>query len=425
MVTECVLTDVMNTPTGKPTPSDIKRTRRDRYAGLGVWLPVFLALAPVNLTAADQPKNENLRGATLRAIGRGLEYLAASQSPEGAWMAFDRPHPAITSLAVQALAQDDRYGRDHPAVRRGLAFVLRYVQPDGGIYVPEEGMRNYHTSVALMALASLKDASHEQTIRDAQRFLKKLQWDEGEGHERSSPWYGGVGYGHHKRPDLSNTQLMLEALKQSGLAEDDPVYQKALTFVARCQMLGERNDQPFAAETADGGFIYSPANGGESKAGLDIVDGKPRLRSYGSMTYAGFKSLLYAGLSHDDVRVQRALAWIQKNYTLQHNPNMPLEKSKQGLYYYYHAFARALHAWGEDSIEDAAGVPHRWREELCRTLIALQRDDGSWVNDADRWFEGNPDLVTAYAVLALQTALAPPRVDGHDAKSLQKAGQPD
>ncbi len=340
-----------------------------------------------------------------KAIDKGLSFLLASQDQQGAWLAFDRPHPAITALAAKCLAQDEKYGRDHPAVKRGLAYVVRHVQPDGGIYVKGEGMRNYHTSVALMALAAGKDPAHAKTIRGAQRFLKELQWDAGEGHETSSVWYGGAGYGKHKRPDLSNTQYMLEALKQSGLSEDDPVYKKAMTFVTRCQMLGEVNDQAFAAESVDGGFVYSPANGGESKAGTRATEGAPRLRSYGSMTYAGFKSLLYAGVARDDPRVRHAVDWIRRHYTLDSNPNMPDTASKQGLFYYYHVFARALDAWGEETIVDGANVPHRWRAELCRTLAGMQRSDGSWVNDEDRWYEGNPHLVTAYAVLALQTAL--------------------
>jgi squalene-hopene/tetraprenyl-beta-curcumene cyclase len=269
-------------------------------------------------------------------------------------------------------------------------------------------MRNYHTSVAIMALAATKNPAHASTIRNAQQFLKKLQWDAGEGHETSSAFFGGQGYGRHKRPDLSNTQLMLEALHQSGLPSDDPVYQKAMVFISRCQMLGATNDQPFAESVDDGGFVYTPANGGESKAGTDVVDGRPRLRSYGSMTYAGFKSMLYANLGRDDVRVQRALQWIRRHYTLDHNPNMPHAQSKEGLYYYYHVFARALSVWGEESIVDANEVPHAWRTELCERLLSLQREDGSWVNEEDRWFEGNPDLVTAYAVLSLQTALSSP-----------------
>jgi len=59
----------------------------------------------------------------------------------------------------------------------------------------------------------------------------------------------------------------------------------------------------------------------------------------------------------------------------------------------------------EPTIADGKGVKHSWREDLCGKLISLQNKDGSWVNTADRWYEGNPALVTAYAVLALQTAL--------------------
>ena len=341
------------------------------------------------------------------SIDRALEYLAGTQRQDGAWEAFEKPNPAITALAVKALTQDQAFGPNHPAVRRGLSFVLRFVQQDGGIYVPDSGMRNYHTSVALMALAATRDPAHAETIRRAQTFLKKLQWDGGEGHETSSAWYGGQGYGRHKRPDLSNTQLMLEALKQSGLPADDPVYQKALVFVSRCQMLGETNDQPFAKGSSDGGFVYTPVGGGESKAGTRMEDETPRLRSYGSMSYAGFKSMLYARVDRNDVRVRRAVEWIKRHYTLATNPNMPDEQSQQGLYYYYFIFAKTMQAWGVEELTDGHGVPRRWRTELIEALAARQREDGSWANEADRWYEGNPHLVTSYAVLALQTALTP------------------
>lgn len=346
-----------------------------------------------------------LRVKAQASVAKALKYLAAGQGEDGGWEAFGRSHPAITALVVKCLMQDEHYGPNHPIAKRGLDFVLRFVQPDGGVYVPGEGMRNYHTSVALLALSAQKDAAHAATIKNAQRFLKRLQWDAGEGHETSSTFYGGQGYGKHKRPDLSNTQLMLEALHQSGLPADDPVYRKALVFVSRCQMLGRSNDQTFADESVDGGFVYTPVGGGESKAGTEVVAGRPRLRSYGSMTYAGFKSLLYANVDRNDARVQGAIAWIRRHYTLGHNPNMPETKSKQGLYYYYHVFARAMYAWGEKSIRDVDGISHNWRGELAEKLMSLQRPDGSWVNEEDRWFESNPHLVTAYAVLAIQTLL--------------------
>ncbi len=366
-----------------------------------------IACSGGSIAFGAEPAKVNLATATAarKAIAKGLAFLEKTQGANGAWKSMDRPHPAITSLAMKSFAQDDHYGPRHRVVARAVDYLLTFVQPNGGIYVEGEGMRNYHTSVALMALSAVKDARHAKTVHRAQEYLKRLQWDGGEGHEAGSSWYGGAGYGKHQRPDLSNTQLMLEALAQSGLALNDPVYQKGLAFVSRCQMLGKTNDQAFAAESVDGGFVYTAANGGESKAGTSIQGGKPQLRSYGSMTYAGFKSMLYAGLSRDDPRVVKAVAWIAKYYTLDRNPNLPDEASLQGLYYYFHTFSRALHAWGEETIVDAQGLPHHWRKELCDKIVALQREDGSWINDQDRWYEGNPQLVTAYAILAMQTAL--------------------
>ncbi len=372
------------------------------------WLPAWLVVSCLGINQLqDGPAlTLDLRTGAQASLERGLEYLAAGQQAGGGWEAFGQPHLGVSALVVKCLVQSAHHGPKHPAVRRGLSFILRHVQPDGGIYAPDQGMRNYHSSVALMALAAAKDHVHAKTIKEAQNFLKRLQWDGGEGHEASSTWYGGQGYGKQKRPDLSNTQMMLEALHQSGLPAEDPVYQKAMVFITRCQMLGRENDQAFAGGSTDGGFIYSPVNGGESKAGTLIVEGKPRLRSYGSMTYAGFKSMLYARLDRDDVRVRRAVDWIRRFYTLDHNANMPDAQSHEGLYYYYLVFAKAMNAWGEEMFVDARGMPHPWRAELCERLIALQRKDGSWLNEADRWYEGNPHLVTAYAILAMQTALS-------------------
>jgi squalene-hopene/tetraprenyl-beta-curcumene cyclase len=367
-----------------------------------MFAPIFLTFC----TIAQQPtatQDPTLANRIDEATTKALAYLAASQAADGGWQVAGTSHPAISALVLKALAQDSHYGPNHPAVRRGVEYVMKFAQSDGGIYREEDGHKNYHTSVVLMMLASLKDPAQEKSMKAAQDFLRTLQWDEGEGHERNSPWYGGAGYGRGKRPDLSNTQMMIEALHESGLPPDDPAYKKALVFIQRCQMLGSTNDQPFAAGSQDGGFIYTPANDGESMAGTEVVGDRPRLRSYGSMTYAAFKSMLYAKVDRDDARVKAAVDWIRRNYTLDHNPNMPGEQSKQGLYYFYYVFAKALAAWGEETIADAAGDKHAWRNELAGKLLSLQRPDGSWFNEADRWMESNPYLVTAYAVLTLQT----------------------
>lgn len=339
------------------------------------------------------------------AVQKGLTFLANTQNADGGWTLRDKSDPALTALVAKCFIQFPDFGPDHPVSKRAINFITKSVQPDGGIYVTGTGHANYQTSVCLSALSATRDDKHKDIIAKAQNYLIKGQWDEDDEHDKESDWYGGAGYGKHKRPDLSNTQMMLEALHDSGLPADHPVYKKALQFISRSQMLTESNDQPFARGSTDGGFIYTPVGEGESKAGTETVNGKPRLRSYGSMTYAGFKSLLYCGLSRDDDRVKAALKWIQRHYTLDENPNMPGAQNKQGLFYYYHVFARALDAYGEDFLIDENDVKHPWRLELCNHLADLQRPDGSWINEADRWYEGNPHLVSAYAIFAIQAAV--------------------
>ncbi len=121
------------------------------------------------------------------------------------------------------------------------------------------------------------------------------------------------------------------------------------------------------------------------------------------MTYAGFKSMLYAGLSPDDVRVRAAFDWIRRHWTFEENPGL----GQQGLYYYYHTMARALRAGQQDSITDLSGTSHNWRHELIDAIASRQRGDGSWQNPADRWLEGQPVMATIYSVLALEEAIKP------------------
>jgi len=366
----------------------------------------LLVLVPARAEPA-KPKSPvlppGLDAQTRKAIDRGLAYLRSKQDKDGGWTAMYGP--AVTAIVAQAFAQNDKYGPQHPIVRRAVAGILRYQQSDGGLYDRTQNLANYQTSVALTLLASLDDPQNKERVAKAQAFLTQLQFDENESVDKADAWYGGAGYNEAKRPDLSNTQMMLEALHQSGLPKDHPVYQRALRFVSRCQLNEATNDLPLARGFSSGGFIYSPNAGGESKASEKLEEGQAPLRAYGTMTYAGFKSMIYASVARDDPRITASLKWIGRHYTLDENPNMPGKQSAEGLYYYYHVFARALNAWGEPLILDAKGAPHNWRRDLCRKLVSLQREDGSWVNTQPRWLEGDPDYVTGLTVLTLQTAL--------------------
>lgn len=329
-----------------------------------------------------------------QTVAKGIAFLLTQgRAEDGSYSAASGP--AVTALVTTALLRHGRSPAD-PAIAPSLAYLQRFAQPDGGIYRENSLYRNYETCLSMLCFREAnQDGRYDQLIAKANQFVKGIQWGAEEDFDRSSPAFGGAGYGNSKRPDLSNTSFFIEALRSTGEAADSEAIQNALLFVSRCQNLeSEFNDTPFAAKNPDGGFYYTAAAGGQSQAGPTETGG---LRSYGSMTYAGLKSLIYAGLGPDDPRVKAATAWLQRNYRLDTNPGM----GDSGLYYYYHTFSKTLSVLKQDRFIDSNGKAHLWRVELIDTLAKQQRPDGSWVNENSRWLEGDTNLVTAYALLAL------------------------
>jgi squalene-hopene/tetraprenyl-beta-curcumene cyclase len=326
-------------------------------------------------------------------VDKGAAYLEQAQAEDGSFSS--ESGTGVTSIVATALLKNGR-GADDPVVAKALKYLQQFVQEDGGIYKPGSNHRNYETCIAVVAFhLANKDGKYDDLVKNAEKYIKEVQWDTSEGHDESSMYYGGAGYGSHSRPDLSNTSFMIDTLKELGTSEDDPAIQRALIFVSRCQNLKtEHNDSEFADKNPDGGFYYTVAAGGTSQAGAEPDGG---LRSYGSMTYAGLKSMIFAGVKSDDERVQAAYEWISKHYDLSENPGM----ADSGLYYYYHTFAKALDAVGKAELVDDEGKTHDWKTELVEHLAKLQQPNGSWVNAQPRWLENDPNLVTGYVLLAL------------------------
>lgn len=357
--------------------------------------------SPPAIAGAIGPAVEMDKALYRQTVSRAVTYLLEKGQDAQDGSFSKQLGPAVTAMCVSALLKNG-VPVSHEKVQRSLKFLEGFVRPTGGIYAPKSNLRNYETSVSLMCLHQANtDGQYDQTIEKAIEFLKGIQWDEGESHQSSSRHYGGQGYGKHKRPDASNTSFFLDALKEAQPEGNSEAIRKAVVFMSRCQNLpSEYNDAEFALVASDddlGGMIYSAVGTGESKAENKPDTPVGGLRSYASMTYAGLKSFLYAGIRKEDQRVKAALDWISRHYDLKSNPGV----GQQGLFYYYHVFAKALHAYGEQDVVDSNGVSHNWRADLLEQLSKKQGDDGSWTNPADRWYEGDPNLVTSYSLLAL------------------------
>ena len=384
----------------------------DRLLALIEMNNVEQSLASESDELAPMPRRAFPKNASesLDRIRAAIAFLDAQQT-DGKFGMGGHADPGVTGLALSALIRVcDRNGLSRPDyVTQGLDWLASLQKEDGGIY--QMGLKNYVTSVSIEALAASGDSRHEAVIRKAAAFLTATQLDEGEGYSaEEDPYYGGFGYGGSEKPDLSNTQMALQALHEAGLSQQDESYAKAIQFLNRCQNRGEtgissvtRRDGTIVTAGSDGGAVYRPGN---SKAGdATSADGKVYARSYGSMTYALLKSYLFAGLDPSEPRVLDAVQWISQHFTLEVNPGFeggPKSAPYQGLYYYYVTLARALAAAGAEQITDQAGTLRDWRQELRDKLFSLQSEEGSWTNQrSSRWMEGSPVLSTAYALLAL------------------------
>ncbi len=353
--------------------------------------------------------SQSLRQEIERAISRGLASLAKNQLEDGSWGQAD--FPALTGLPVTAFFLDPSRKPGDPVpphVEKALEFIVSKVKTDGGIY--GRGLGSYNTSLCMMALHATGRKEYKDIILNARRFLVNQQSDFDKRGKIDNPFDGGIGYGAtYSHSDLSNTHLALEALyytknllaEEPGVKKEEQIdldWKAAIEFVERCQNRPETNEEDWASGDPEngGGFIYFP---GKSMAGEQkLKNGKVALRSYGSMSYAGLLSFIYADLKTDDPRVEAVMKWLKRNYSIKENPGM----GEQGLYYYYHTMAKALSITGIEQLELADGKKIDWRHELAKKLFNLQREDGSWVNENGRWWEKDPVLVSSYAILALQ-----------------------
>ena len=395
------------------------RCKQEHHIGIivtlitAVWCMQAVAVEDKAPAKPDAPKVKPLddahKAAVVKLTDRGVKYLLTQKDARGGWsMGQDANRPAITAMVLKVLLQHPDYNASSPVVVKGFEALMTYRKSDGGFYEPRAGLPNYTTSIAIMAMAASGDPKHKSTIDKAVTFLRSQQirpgdtTPKGEKVKKGEGADGGVSYGKHGRPDGSNQQMWIQAMADAGVKADDPDMQRANAFMLRLQNRKESNPADYIqAGPNDGGFIYAL---GESKGG-PWRNGRG-LRSYGSLTYAGFKSMLHAGMARGDPRVKAAFKWIRLYWRLDSNPNLPKLQSQQGLYYYYHVFAKALRMWGEVEIEDTGGVRHNWRHELIDALGKRIARDGSWTNKAsERWNEGSPVLATCFAMLALQETL--------------------
>lgn len=322
----------------------------------------------------------------LSSVRRGLRWLRSSQKGDGSWSGST----GITALALLALLNAGADATD-TAVSKGLAYLLdpqRYDAATGRFSGDVRGdypCYTYDTALGILALVASEDrgrprSEYRSMVAKARDYLLSIQYSNPD--NPNDPQTGGWGYPAPGWTDLSNTQWVVMAVDAAYdyLGEVKPAPTDANSWTGKLlRYLGQ-------CQRPDGGFGYRP--------------GEP---SWGSMSAAGLWSLVLAGVDTSDARVAAVLRWIGANYQLDANPGRRLK----ALYYYHTTLAKALTMADFWEITTPDGRKHDWYAELAAYLEGRQSEEGYWVNSDPGEWEGNRDLCTAYAILALQAQELP------------------
>jgi squalene-hopene/tetraprenyl-beta-curcumene cyclase len=152
-------------------------------------------------------------GARQREVERrALAWLLAMQSKDGGWAAFDADNnwhflsqvpfadhnamldptcPDITGRVLEALAAHG-LTRQHPAVARGVEWLIRHQEPDGSWYGRWGVAYIYGTCFALRGLAASGESDREAHVLRAGEWLRSIQNADGGWGETCASYDNGI-----------------------------------------------------------------------------------------------------------------------------------------------------------------------------------------------------------------------------------------
>ncbi len=342
---------------------------------LAALLLSLVGLAALHDSAtAQEPQrrgssNEQLLDEPLRvAVGRGLDWLAEHQHPEGYWAELvgyklntdyeamdDRPlpHVGVTSLALMSFLagghMPDR-GKYGAVLHRGIDFVLRSTQDDGQITA--HGTRMYSHAFATLFLAEaygmVERADVKQSLQRAVDLIVDSQ--NAEGGWRYRPFA--------RESDMSITVCQVLALRSArnvGIHVPINTIRNAQSYVYRS-----------AVRSNDRRSVYRGHRGYGDEGGSFRYQNRDHTRATFPLTAAGVTTLYAAG-EYDSPIIRDALEYMDREVD-------SFSNDWQDHYFFYYGHYYAVQAYY------ITGDP-KWTtyfRKIKARLLDRQRRDGSW-----------------------------------------------
>ena len=332
---------------------------------------------PVAQTLADDISPEEVR----KAIDGGIRYLKDQQQRDGSFGGFKgHGQEGLAGLCTLALLNAGVPVED-PVIQKALGF-LQKDNPNR-----DSNIQTYTTSLQTMVFAQADPKRFRPDI------LRNVLWLQEAQNQRTGDFRGSWHYKSNPiAGDNSNSQFALLALHEAervGVRVADRTWQLAQEYWQRVQ-----HD--------NGSFGYTAQD---------------RNQAYGSMTCAGIASMVIASgrVREGDARVQgeqilccqenesdadrieRAIQWLARNFSVAQNPG------RGGLWKYYYLYC--LERVGRLTARRFIG-DHDWYREGTANLLASKGSlNNFWKGPSVG--EDDPRVATSMALLFLAKGRRP------------------
>jgi len=314
---------------------------------------------------------------TVKAIGRGLEYLRKTQRPDGSWLNQGGygTYPAVmTSLAGMAFLAGGSTPESGPyarSVTKAMNYILRVANPNDGLIAGPgaeyRSMYGHGFSMLFLAQCYGMDISkdYEKRIKKALDKAVELTAKAQSKKHGGSPG-GGWIYTPSGRSDegsVTVTQLQaLRACRNAGIKVPNSTIDRAVAYLKYCQR-------------PDGGICYSARSRGSSRPPISAA-------AIACFYAAGVYDRAAGGKGSEAEMVEKLVKYCKQKA-------MPEQSSGHYFYMQFYMAQGMYQRGGKD-----------WKDYFPRIktrLLGMQSPDGSWNGDSVGTTYG-----TAIATIILQ-----------------------
>jgi hypothetical protein len=312
----------------------------------------LLGLAPLAARRASAQAKEvlpkHVTPEALKAVTRGLDYLAAKQSDDGSWItgggqAYPVAMSGLAGTAFLAHGDSPTRGKYSRNVQGAVEFLVRCATPTGLITGPgqDSGQPMHGHGFALMFLASAYGMITKESLRrQVAETVRKAVTLTSQGQSAQGGWTYIPGAGDEGSVTVTQVQA-LRAAQNAGFLVPRAVIEEAAKYLEKCR-------------TAEGGIRYSLISGGGSRLPIS----------------AAAVATLYNAGQFDSPIATDCLKYVWGQFQASEGWN-----KGGGHAYYSHLYASQGFYMAGDEYWD------KYFPATRDQLIAMQGGEGSWSGD--------------------------------------------